>query len=373
MTSSLTKCPKAPPRGLFDLENPLPMTPEEVTTEWLSEALGVSIQDFDITSISHGTSSKLFLNLTFADGVETDIPQKVCLKGGFNPVIRETVPEMWPTYRREAEFYYYVAPKTNMLLPKTWVCSTDTVNGQGVFIMSDVADECSFGTPLEPWAPDRVEEALRQLASLHGKTWNTKEEEYPWLFGKDGAKLANPVRNIVLALLQPEPWAARFNEKCRPPVAEELLDPDRIRRAYLALWKHADSDQKYFSLIHGDNHVGNTLIAKDGTPGFIDWQGLQYGPAILDLVYFLCGALTVEDRRKNEGALIESYLEALHQEGGPKLTKDDIWDDYCRYNLQGFLWAMTPSTMQPDDAVFAMSERYSASIIDHGTLDLLGV
>ncbi|KAM5352624.1 hypothetical protein ACJ41O_005346 [Fusarium nematophilum] len=372
MATSLIKGPKAP-RGVFDSETPLPMTPEEVTSEWLSSALGVPVTDFAITSASHGTSSKLFLDLTFAPGTETDVPSKVCLKGGFNPVIRETVPEMWATYRREAEFYYHVAPMTKMLLPQTWFCGTDAVNGQGVFIMSDVAGECSFGTPLEPWAPSRVDEALRQLASLHGRTWNSREEEYPWLFGKDGAKLANPVRTIVLALLQPEPWAARFDDKCRPPVDEALLDPDRIRRAYQALWKHADSDQRFFSLIHGDNHVGNTLIANDGTPGFIDWQGLQYGPAILDLVYFLSGALTVEDRRKHEGSLIDSYLEALHAEGGPKLTREDIWDDYCRYSLQGFLWAMTPSTMQPDDAVFAISERYSASIMDHGTLELLGV
>ncbi|KAJ4268821.1 hypothetical protein NW762_002891 [Fusarium torreyae] len=373
MLNSLVRASEVP-RGVFDSAKPLPMTPEEVTSEWLSEALGVTIKDFEITSVSHGTSSKLFLNLTFGDGVQTKIPQKVCLKGGFNPVIRETVPEMWATYRREAEFYCHVAPVTNMLLPKIWFCGTDTVNGQGVFIMSDVASECSFGIPLEPWAPERVGEALKQLASLHGKTWNSKEEDYPWLFGKEGAaKLANPVRTIVLALLQPEPWGARFDEKCRPPVSEELLNPDRIRRAFQALWKHADSDQKYFSLIHGDSHVGNTLIANDGTPGFIDWQGLQYGPAILDLAYFLTGALTVESRRQHEGSLIEGYLEALHKEGGPKLTKEDIWDDYCQYCLQGFLWAMTPQTMQPDEAVFAMSERYSASIIDHRTLELLEV
>ncbi|KAF4466772.1 hypothetical protein FALBO_6361 [Fusarium albosuccineum] len=372
MANSLIVGPKAA-RGVFDSDKPLPMTPEEVTSEWLSEALGVVVTSFQITSVSHGTSSKLFLDLTFGDGVETEIPRKVCLKGGFNPVIRETVPEMWATYRREAEFYYYVAPVTKMLLPKTWFCGTDTVNGQGVFIMSDLAGECSFGTPLEPWTPERVGQALKQLASLHGKTWNSKEEEYPWLFSKDGTKLANPVRTIVLALLQPEPWGARFDEKCRPPVAKELQDPDRIRRAYQALWKHADSDQRYYSLIHGDNHVGNTLIANDGTPGFIDWQGLQYGPAILDLVYFLTGALTVEDRRKHQGALVESYLEALHSEGGPKLTKEDIWDDVRRYSLQGFLWAMTPSTMQPDEMVFAISERYSAAIMDHKTLELLGV
>lgn len=52
-------------------------------------------------------------------------------------------------------------------------------NGQGLFIMSDVTSECSFGNPLQPWTPECVAEGLAQLASLHGKTWNSKEDEYP--------------------------------------------------------------------------------------------------------------------------------------------------------------------------------------------------
>lgn len=372
MANSLIYSPKAA-RGVFDSDKPLPMTPEEVTAEWLSDVLAVAVKDFTMTGVSHGTASKLFVDLVFADGVETDIPKSVCVKGGFNPVIREHFPEMWATYRREAEFYYHIAPVIHMLLPRIWFCGTDTVNGQGVVIMSNVAHECSFGTPLEPWTPSRVGDALKQLASLHGKTWNSEEAKYPWLFGKDGEKLANPVRNIVLALLKPEPWGARFDEKIRPPVAEALLDRERIQRGFEALWKHADSDMRFYSLIHGDDHVGNTLIANNGTPGFIDWQGLQYGPALLDLVYFLTGALSVEDRRTSEGELVDTYLEALHAEGGPKLSREDVWDDYRRYAMQGFLWAMTPQAMQPDEIVFAISERYSAAIVDHKTLELLGV
>ncbi|RGP61617.1 hypothetical protein FSPOR_9943 [Fusarium sporotrichioides] len=360
-------------RADFDSNKALPMTPEEVTSEWLAEVLGVEVKASEITSMIHGTASKLFVRLAFGDGVKTDVPSNVVVKGGFNPAIRVAFPEMWATYRREAEFYQHVAPQTKMLLPSIWFAGTDVVNGQGIVIMSDVSGEATFGTMLEPWNHQVVGEALKQLASLHAKTWNSKEEAYPWLFGKDGAKLENPVRKIVLALLEPAPWGARFDEKVRPPVAKELLDAGRVRKAFQALWKFADADQKYYSLIHGDDHIGNTLITKDGTPGFIDWQGLQYGPSILDVTYFLTGALTVEDRRRHEKELIEVYLEALYKEGGPQLTREDIWGDYQRYSLQGFLWAMTPQAMQPDEAVFAMAKRYSAAIMDHKTLELLGV
>lgn len=163
------------------------------------------------------------------------------------------------------------------------------------FIMSDVAPEATFGNPLEPWTPDRVAGALRQLTSLHGKSWNSNETDYPWLYGEDGTKLANPMRTIIRALLRPGPWAIRFAEEGRPPVAPALQDRERLERAYELLWAYTDANTRFHAIVHGDNHVGNTLIARDGTPGFIDWQCLQYGSAIHDFSYFLTGALTVDD------------------------------------------------------------------------------
>ncbi|KAL2755067.1 hypothetical protein ACRALDRAFT_1082627 [Sodiomyces alcalophilus JCM 7366] len=369
-TKTLVRGPK-PLRSSLNSDDALPLVPEDITHDWLSKALGVSVEEIKQATVVHGTSTKIFLDITYADGEQTEIPTRLCVKGGFNPAIREAFPEMWGTYRRETEFYHHIAPQTDMLLPRTWYCGTDAVNGQGLFIMSDVASEAAFGNPLEPWTPDRVAGALRQLASLHGKTWNRKEAEYPWLYGKDGTKLANPMRTIIRALLRPEPWAVRFAEECRPPVAPELQDRERMERAYELLWAYTDANTSFHAIIHGDNHVGNTLIARDGTPGFIDWQCLQYGSAIHDLTYFLTGALTVEDRRKHEGTLIDGYLGALHAEGGPKLSKDDIWDEYRRNSLHGFLWAMTPLKMQPEDIVFAITERYSAAIVDHKSLELL--
>ena len=45
--------------------------------------------------------------------------------------------------------------------------------------------------------------------------------------------------------------------------------------------------------------------------GFLDWQVARRGNWSLDLGYFLQGALTVDDRRRSERALLEEYREAL--------------------------------------------------------------
>ena len=51
------------------------------------------------------------------------------------------------------------------------------------------------------------------------------------------------------------------------------------------------------TVMHGDPHVGNTFYERDGRPGFLDWQTTMIGPSTHDVVYFIVGAMTVEDRR----------------------------------------------------------------------------
>ena len=65
------------------------------------------------------------------------------------------------------------------------------------------------------------------------------------------------------------------------------------------------------TLLHGDPHIGNTYVTPDGEVGFLDWQMARRGNWSLDVGYFLQGALTVEDRRQHERALLEEYRDAL--------------------------------------------------------------
>ena len=64
------------------------------------------------------------------------------------------------------------------------------------------------------------------------------------------------------------------------------------------------------TLLHGDPHIGNTYLLADGDIGFLDWQVLRRGNFSLDLGYFLQGAVTIDDRRVCERALIDIPLVA---------------------------------------------------------------
>ncbi|RYP46280.1 hypothetical protein DL768_007499 [Monosporascus sp. mg162] len=97
---------------------------------------------------------------------------KLCVKGGFNSGLFAAYPEAKATYRREAEFYYYVAPMTQMRLPPALYCGTDTVSGQGIAIMSDLSGgDYKFGERRDIWPVERALEGAEGLASPRAMTW----------------------------------------------------------------------------------------------------------------------------------------------------------------------------------------------------------
>ncbi|KAB5536332.1 kinase-like domain-containing protein [Coniochaeta sp. 2T2.1] len=358
----------APPGavGVLDSAERLPVVPEEVTASWLTKVLGRPVKTVTLKDALHGTASKLLYEVMYEDGGDTTaLPTRICIKGGFNPALLKIHPTLNAVYRREAEFYYYIAPTVSMRLPKVWYNGSDTVTGQGIVILDDLkAAGYSFGDPLEAWSVDRVRSGVEELANLHAKTWGAEQTDFPWL--KEGLSL----REVILSMLAPEPWAGRFDDPAaKPPVPGYLIDRERVIRAYKTLW--ATTNEKLRCIVHGDSHIGNAFITPAGDPGFLDWQGLHSYSALHDVSYFIVGALTVQDRRENEIELFQHYLNILHKAGGPKLEKDDVWEDYRKHHFHGFAWSLTPPMMQPKEKVDVMTERHCAAIADHKTLELL--
>lgn len=352
-------------KGSFNSNEPLPVEPSQVTNEWCSQALGRTIRHVSIVKEIHGTASKIVVELTDNDGDVSSYPKRMCLKGGFNPQLLAIHPVLYLTYRREAEFYYHIAPTVDMQLPQAYFAGSDVVTGQGLVAMDDLTVRgCTFGNPMESWPVERVRAGVHELAALHAKTWAAPKEDFPWLYASQ-----NPLHGILLSLFTEEAWAIRFAEGERPPVPGEMTDRVRMEAAFTKMWKMTNPD--HICAIHGDAHLGNTFITPAGAPGFIDWQGLSVGSCFHDVAYFISGALTIEDRRNHEDELLDHYLTSLEALGGPRLEKEEAWFEYRKYMLHGFAWAIAAPQMQPKEVIFEMSKRHAAAIADHNSLDLL--
>lgn len=369
-TSGHTSGGDSPPkRQSLESADALPVAVDDITPGWLSKILGVRINDLKIHEIIHGSGTNVLVDVTYSKSSRRTPPTRLCVKGGFNPQLLEVLPSLFAVYRLEAQFYHHIAPLIPglRLVPTHW-CGTDPphARGQGIVVMSDVkAAGYTFGDPLRAWPVPRVQAGLVQLAKLHARTWGAREADFP------GVPRDFGMRDVITGMMSPENWALRFEDPAvRPPIPEELWgDRERVVRGLQALW--ANPDRRMVCLVHGDTQIGNTFIDTDGQPGFLDWQCVHVNSGVHDVTYFMTGALTIRERRAHERELFAFYLSELHKAGAPKFEVDEVWDEYRKYQMQGFAWALAGPMMQPKEVVDAISQRHCAAIMDHRSLDLL--
>ena len=349
----------------------LPRTVEELTPQWLSAAIhsrcpGVSVTSIAIDKIIWGTATKVLMDVQYAgDYKKYGIPNQLCVKGEFDERLRQQLAGVTATGTQiEAEFYNDIAPKLGIPLPRHWYGGSEP--GMGILILDNLAAvNTQFGAPTEPWSSDLVSRNLNNLAILHASTWDKKFTEISWLHvGSPTVRMYNEF------LMSEKHWAEHFIKPEVYKLPAALTNRERCMNALRAFWKYDDANAHV--VIHGDAHLGNTAIDASGQPYFIDWAGPCYSCWAFDVSNFIVGAMTVAERRANEKALVRNYLDQLAARGGPTLDWQDAWDDYRRHIMNGMIWTTLPPSMQSLENVFAMGERYSAALIDHDTLRLLG-
>ena len=115
--------------GIIQSNEPLPLTVDELTKHWFTWILNKHVQNVQVIETIHGTASEISIKLMFENDTD-DSASNVCVKGGFNPDNRESLPFLYAIYRLEAEFYYYLAPRLKIPLPPVSYAGTDTVNRQ---------------------------------------------------------------------------------------------------------------------------------------------------------------------------------------------------------------------------------------------------
>ncbi|CAJ2508683.1 Uu.00g137090.m01.CDS01 [Anthostomella pinea] len=312
----------------------LPLRPEDISSEWLSSVLGCIVESFTMTFTTlNATTGKVFVTISYKHTVETDRPTHVCLKGSFNPSMmalegyRELLLAM---YTREVEFFNQIAPRIPAIkLPKVWRALAST--HQGLLVMDDLYQMgYTFGEPAIPWAVDKVVAGVEQLAVLHAATWNTTE--YPWLtpsYEEVMIGLADQWENVVLGA-------------DRPPIPDMIQNKDRT---VAAMRKHfATKNSKFLCVVHGDPHLGNTFLDREGQPGFLDWQTAHIGSAFHDVAYFVIGSLSIDDRQEHEIAILERYLAQLARLGCSRLSaqEEDVLTEYKKSMMAGMGWVLTP-------------------------------
>jgi len=350
---------------------PLPVTIEEIDRDWLNAALRarapeLEVRDFEITGMKRSTCTKVWLRLALNNaGHAAGVPQSVVLKGGFEPHSRH----MHYMHEREVQAYRDVFPVLKLHTPACYFADYDAERKQGIVIMEDlVARGVTFCDPLKPQTHEVVARRLRALARFHAQSWNSPDfaagGRWDWV-----DDLLQNQRRYFNQYLEPEVWQ-RFVSSPRG-AASSVRFHDRQWMSD-ALDRMASFGKTLpHSIIHGDTHLGNLYLEKDGTPGFFD-SLTHRAPPMVEVTYHLVCALDTADRARWEGALVQHYLDELAACGVKGPGFDEAMHQFGVFLPYAHcIFIINESIFQPEAINTAYTARISTAMIDHRTKELL--
>lgn len=348
---------------------PLPVTVEAITREWLEAALRawnpeVSLKGATILDVQHDTCTKIRLALHLDEaGKAAGIPERVILKGGFEPHSRE----MHDMHRQEVHAYADVLPHTPLRFPRCWFAGYSAQDRQGIIIMEDLVERgVTFLHPQHPQEPDAVARRLTMLARHHALTWESPDIRPGGRFGWAAHVADSPHFH---SLLVPEVWGSYIDSARGAAASVCFHDLEWMKRTYEKVNRYAKTLPTM--LIHGDTHLGNLYVDTDGEPGFFDSLP-HLAPAMYEVAYHVTGALDVPVRRKHERDLVAHYREELARNGVQPPSLNAFMHQFGCMLPNGYLiFVVNASEFQPEAINTAYTARFSSAMLDHDTIALV--
>ncbi|MET3960846.1 aminoglycoside/choline kinase family phosphotransferase [Marmoricola sp. OAE513] len=342
---------------------------DELSTTWLSTALGAEVEGFTLSPVGTGQMGSCYRITLTGD---TALPGTALLK---LPSADEGTRAMVAgAYRTEVRFYTEVLPTVGIHTPRRYATSTVGDDGLFAMLLEDMAP-AQQGDQIAGCTPDQARDAAVNLAGLHGPRWSD-----PTLHDVEGLTLSGPDDAALLAEVY-GPATDTFLEQLGDALTPETQETLRRCVGAAEQWSLARQSER-FGLVHGDYRLDNLLFLAD--PGAdalpvsaVDWQTLSLGLPARDLAYLLGTGLSVEDRREHERAIVEEYHADLLVYGVTDYTAEQAFDDYRFAMLQGplvsvFGCAYGARTERGDAMFAAMVNRSCTAMRDLGTLDLVG-
>ena len=351
------------------------VAPSEVTPDWINRVLRGSGLHGGVESLAArrvgtgqvGESYRFTLNYAGDPG-----GSPTTLVGKFpasDPVSRATGVAMG-NYVREVNFYRQLQASALVATPHCLFTDVNTETCDFVLIMEDLAPAV-VGDQTKGISLDAAALGLGEAAKLHASHWGDPNiEDMAWI--SDTRASPQPVDAGFIAGL----WTGfleRYGDRVKPNCAA-------IGEAIVARYGQFRSGYSgHRCLIHMDFRPDNMLFGTE-TGGraitIVDWQSLGWGCCMGDVSYFLAGAITREERRANERALLKDYHRRLLALGVTGYDFDALWRDYARYSFtlfnMGFAAAMiVERTPRGDDMFFQMLESGAAMVEDLDAVRLL--
>jgi hypothetical protein len=322
----------------------IPIGPEGLTVEWLTEALhkeGI-IKRGQVTSfkakVLGGTKGALGqvarLSLAYDSDQENTLRSLIAKFGPADPELRARINQAG-FYEREIRFYRELAGQVELRTPHCYYSALNTETGDVVLLLEDLAPARN-GERAVGCSPAEAELAVREIAKFHAAWWEDPQlAEQDWLLWPTTTARLQRMQNFYQQRWQP------FLAKMRPHLPQPILEiGQRFRSQVIQVFEQFHQSPR--TLIHNDYMLDNLFFSTtdvNTSLAVIDWQFLAYGGGMLDVASFLGGNVPLEDRRTHELDLLRTYHAILVEKGVTGYPFARCLDDY-RFSMFDGLFRM---------------------------------
>ncbi len=344
----------------------IPVSPDELTPQWLSDALGAEVETVEVSPVGTGQTGATY-RLAVGYRGAPDLPATFVAKlPAQDPAVRERVAL---SYRSEHAFYTGIADTLQAPLAHCYHCEMADDGAQFVLLLADM-HPAAQGDQIRGCTLSEAEVAVTALAGLHGPRWC----DPAWL-DLQATVMPRPDEATARGLGDITKLATTTTlDKLGPRMAAADRDTVTESAELIADWLLGAPDR--FSLLHGDYRADNLLFDPDGRRvTVVDWQTLAVGLPARDLAYFVATSVPPEQRPGAERGLVAAYHRALCGYGVSGYDGETCWQDYRFGMLQVPLittlgFAFSAASERGDEMTLTMLRRGAAAIRD---LDVLGL
>ena len=354
----------------------IPDSPNDITSQWLTEALcstgrlpNVVVTSLCIEPIAELTCAGQLarLHLRFSQPQPT-LPSTLVAKlhAPDEPLRAKTRP--YTPDKCEILFYQQLARETHLRTPHCYYSAMNVTDGKYVRILEDLAP-AKAGDQIRGSTAEETALALRAIAGFHAYWWKSKKiEGFNWL------------TNETTDSDSVSCWILNQYQEAFPTFVDKtgnLLTS--AAKAFGEQLPEKLTGKSQFgkpprTLVHGDFRLENVFFGDSlGKPGFavIDWQDISRGEGVWDVAWFIGGCLQItSERQMEERHLLKIYHETLKANGVSGYTFNTCWKDYqlamSRYFVQAVLMvaSLNPENDRENRLSRAVAERFIAAITD---------
>jgi hypothetical protein len=341
-------------------------TPADLTADWLTDVLGATITDFTTDRIGTGQMSECYRVALTHDDPGAGPPSVVLKVAAADPTSRQTGLAMG-LYEHEVMFYTDVAPRLSGPVARCHHAAFDPSTGAFDLLLDDAAP-AEQGDEIRGATLDQARLAVAELGRVHGPLLGD-----PTLAGAGWLNGAVPVNQALIEALY-----AGFADRYGASMTSEQREVcERWVAAFDSFTEAETAANRPMGLVHGDYRLDNMLFGGSGADRaltIVDWQTVTWGPAMIDLAYFLGCSLPVEDRRTHWQHLVSAYHRALGAD--TTLTLDDVREGVRRQSFMGVTMTIIASmvverTERGDEMFLTMLERNCSHVLDTDALSVL--